>query len=415
MRHIISIMGLLIIGCGIISGAKAKAKKTPNAEEVLREAREAFYNYDFEEAADLYEQYESLKKKAKQPVDPEVEIWETELDVASNAFERVQKIIIVDSIKASLKNFESSYNLSSSTGEIGKASSLEAGSGIDSNEIGFMNESKDLIIYPRANEDGDLRLYEKNHLLNGEWMEVESLSGDFEKTGDFAFPFMSNDGQTLYFANNGEGSMGGYDIFIAQKDPISGDYRQPLNLGMPFNSPYDDLMMAIDEENGIGWWATNRNSDEGDVTIYVFLYEEVRRNYPSDTENLADLAMITNYKDSWVDKNGEPITPSMPAIKKVDKTKDKPQDFELQLGNGKTYHRFADFKNAKAVEMMKQYLNKKRELENKETTLEGLRKKYKASKTGGEKILQTEKEVDELRETVASMKSEVIRLEKSIK
>lgn len=416
MKKIYIAIILLIVGTGLSFGAKAKPKKTPSAEEILREAREAFFNYEFEDAADLYEEYQNLKRKAKQPVDEEIEIWEKELDVASNAFERVQKIIIVDSIRASQKDFVSSYKLGKATGDIGKASSLMRDSGIESDEIGFISENKDLIIYPQTNGEGDLRLFEKKLLLDGTWMEEEILTGDFEKTGDYAFPFMNADGQTIYFANNGEGSMGGYDIFVAQKDPISGEYRQPLNLGMPFNSPYDDLMFVIDEENGIGWWATNRNSEEDDIIIYVFLYEEVRRNYPYDTENLGDLAKITAYKDTWFGNNGEPITPSMPKINtKAAKEEISSKDFDLQLGNGKTYTRFSDFKNVKAVEMMKQYLNKKKELESKEKTLRTLRSNYKASKTGNDKILQLEEDVEELRGVVNSMKSEVLRLEKSIK
>ena len=416
MRKIFTLTVLLIAAFGLACGAKTKAKKVTNAEEVLRQGREAFYQYDFEKAADLYDEYRTLKNKAKQPLDEELEIWENELEVASNAFDRVQKIVIVDSLSVPLANFINSYNIAASAGKIGRFS-FQNHDSLESEGVGYTNEREDYIVYSKLNSDGELRLIEKNLLLDGEWEENEALDGNFDKTGDYSYPFLSADGQTLYFAHNGDGSMGGYDIFVAQKDAISGEYRQPLNLGMPFNSPYDDMMLAIDEENGLGWWATNRNSWEDKVTIYVFLYDEIRKNYPADTDNLADYAMLTSYKDTWKDDNGEDILPVMPSINKTlhagEETK---KDFELPLGNGKTYYRFKDFKNRKAADLMKQYLAKDKELQQKELLLSDLRKKFKSNRSLVEgKILQTEGEVDDMRGQVKAMKSEVLRLEKSVK
>ena len=419
LRRIILLSFSIIFLSGFISfpaSSKTSVKKTNNADEMMRKGREAFYNYDFETAADFYDDYRALKKKSKQPVGEEFEIWESELEVASNAFDRVRKIVIVDSISVPVEKFSSLYNLGSSAGRVAPANSLTPGADIDSREVGFINEGKDFIIYPKEDREGYLRLYEKTLLLDGKWNEKESLAGDFDKNGDYAYPFMSSDGQTLYFASNGEGSMGGYDLFVAQKDAITGEYLQPLNLGMPFNSPYDDIMLAIDEENGLGWWATDRNSEDGNLTVYVFLYDEIRKNYPADTENLIDLAMITSYKDTWRDDNNESFVPVMPSVNKTlhagEETK---KDFELPLGNGKTYYRFNDFKNRKAADMMKQYLAKNQELEKKEELLASLRKQYKSNTSVKGKIIQGEEEVEDMRAQIKAMKSEVLRLEKSVK
>ena len=289
----------LFLGLAVCYPMGAAKKKAPDPEEVLQQGREAFLNYDFDEAADLYDQYKALMTKAKQPFFEEFDIWESELDVASNAFERVQKIVIIDSISVKKGDFFKAYRLSPSTGEIGLAKNLSSISESGVRELAFLNERKDFLITAQPGSEGDLRLYEHYKLLDGSWESMESLSGTFEKSGDYGFPFMAADGQTLYFANNGEGSMGGYDIFVAQRDPLTGEYLQPLNLGMPFNSPYDDLMMVIDEERGLGWWATDRNSEDGKIDVYVYLIEDIRKNYPEDTENLTDYAKITNYKDTW--------------------------------------------------------------------------------------------------------------------
>lgn len=394
--------------------AKAKAKVSP--EEVFQKAREAFYNYEFEEAADLYDEYRTLQTKAKQPLAEELDELERQLEIASNAFDRVQKIVIVDSLSLPRSSFYNSYILSPSSGRIGLPNDLNV-SGIElDNELSFLNESGDFLIGVTTNEDGEMRLIESRLLLDGNRENVESLRGSFEKSGDYNYPFMSTDGQTLYFANNGEESMGGYDLFVAQKDPINGEYLQPLNLGMPFNSPFDDIMLAIDEENGIGWWATDRGRDDGNLTVYVYLIDDIRRNYPNSTENLAEYAKIIDYKATWTDSNMEPILPVMPSVTKtLHAGEEKDADFEFNLGNGKTYKYFSDFRNKKAAEMMKQYQKKAGELEKRESKLAELRMSYKKNKSLSGKILEEEENIEDLRSQVKSMKNEILRLEKSMR
>ena len=93
------------------------------------------------------------------------------------------------------------------------------------------------------------------------------------------------DGVTLYFANNGENSLGGYDIFMTRRSDGDGEgkeYFQPQNVGMPYNSPFNDFMMAIDEASGLGWWATDRNQIPGKVTVYVFIPSQMRVNVEPD-------------------------------------------------------------------------------------------------------------------------------------
>lgn len=307
---------LLAFACSLpLNAAKAKAKK-PDAAEILQKARQAFLNYEFEEAAELYEEYSEAKSKAKQPLDEEFEIWETRLNTASNAFDRVQKIVIVDSIPMPRASFFKALKLLPSAGSVNVASNLKIPDDLKSNELAFISEDKDYVVVPQPDSEGDLRLMESRKLLDGSWETSDFFQGDIDLVGDYAFPFMSGDGQTFYFANNGPDSMGGFDIFVAQKEPITGETRQPLNLGMPFNSPFDDFLMAVDEENGLGWWATDRNSPGGDVVVYVYLLDEIRKNYPSDTPDLADFAKITDYKATWTDAD-EPRVKE--AIKKLNR------------------------------------------------------------------------------------------------
>lgn len=262
-------------------------------------AKAAFYDYEFEEAADLLEEYQSMQAKAKKPLDENFDKLVEAVNIATNAFDRVQKIVVVDSIDMPRAAFFKAFRLADSAGRVNRVKDFSLPFGTDNEEVGFISEGKDFILTSETGQDGSLKLVEYQALLDGTWEKQDALRGDIEFDGDYAFPFLNGDGQTIYFANNGNQSIGGYDIFVAQKDPLTGEILQPLNVGMPFNSPYDDLMMVIDEETGVGWWATDRNDPGNHVTIYVYILDETRKNYPADTENLVELAKLKDYKATW--------------------------------------------------------------------------------------------------------------------
>ena len=98
----------------------------------------------------------------------------------------------------------------------------------------------------------------------------------FDTGGNDDFPFLLSDGTTLYFASDGEGSIGGYDIFVSRMNTEDGCFLRPDNLGMPFNSPANDYMMAINEVANLGWFASDRNQPQGKVCVYVFVPNDKR-------------------------------------------------------------------------------------------------------------------------------------------
>ena len=68
---------------------------------------------------------------------------------------------------------------------------------------------------------------------------------------------MAADGITIYFGSEGHEGLGGYDIFTSRFNSETADYLPPQNVGMPFNSPYNDYMMAFDELAGVGCFDRN--------------------------------------------------------------------------------------------------------------------------------------------------------------
>ncbi|MCK5825126.1 MAG: PD40 domain-containing protein [Ichthyobacteriaceae bacterium] len=79
------------------------------------------------------------------------------------------------------------------------------------------------------------------------------------------FPFFNNN--ELYFASYGHVGFGGSDIFVAKKD---GDaFLMAENVGKPINSERNDLgLIFIDDENIKGYFATNRHGTKGNDQVF---------------------------------------------------------------------------------------------------------------------------------------------------
>ena len=73
-----------------------------------------------------------------------------------------------------------------------------------------------------------------------DWGKATNLGRTVNSEYNEEAPYISMDGQTLYFSSYGHYNMGGYDIFYATLDD-KGKWTQPVNLGYPINTTDDDL------------------------------------------------------------------------------------------------------------------------------------------------------------------------------
>lgn len=391
------------------------AKSKGNAKASLALAKLAMMNYEFNKASNLYSQY--IKTGNKSDSEAASRLHKA-IGIAENALDRVQKIVIIDSISMPEEDFFAKYRLPVSAGRLLSTADLPFETSSEPGFMAYMNEGEDYLLWSETDENGKLKLKESHKLVGTGWQEPMGLPEEINIGEDFDFPFIMPDGITLYFAADGEESMGGYDIFKAHKDPTTGEYLQPLNIGMPFNSPADDFMLAVDEENGVGWWATRRNATLGKVNVYVYLLNELRQNHDPDSDDLIDYARIKNYRmgqeESQAD-NYKRILSSLPTPGK--KKKLKKEEFTLNMGKGKVYHYFSDFKNKKAAEKMDEYLGLESTLKTEKDKLKKLRESYAKKGTAATKdeILKLEMNIERLQQDSDKMRKEVYKLEKSIK
>ncbi len=230
---------------------------------------------------------------------------------------------------------------------------------------------------------------------------------------DSAFPFLMPDGVTLYFANNGGNSLGGYDIFMTRRsdDADGRSYMQPQNIGMPYNSPYDDYMLAIDENSGLGWWATDRNRIPDSLTVYVFVPAQMRVNVEVSDPNLARLARLSDIsltRHEGVDYDAM-LRQRLPKASPADT--EAGNVFSIDIA-GKVYTTLADFSNPDAKSAMAEYLAADAALRRLTSSLDGLRWKYAAGdRSVGHDIIEGEAEQVRLRKRMQTLRNSAVRME----
>ncbi len=410
---------ILIGDCYVALDSSAKAiaaykeaQKKGENEAWLSLARLALSEYRLEDAEGDIELYrKGLKKSRKQQVDNSLEI-ESLLTRTRNMLDRVEKVTVIDSVSVDKDDFLKYYRLGRDCGHLYLPQKIQKTFPVAEPSVVYVSPDGVEMIWAMDDTSMKTGLVSSSQLYGGEWETPVSLGEQLNEGGDANYPFMLNDGVTLYFANDGENSIGGYDIFISRRNS-DGVFFQPQNLGMPYNSPYNDYMLAIDEQNNIGWWASDRNRIPGKVTIYTFIPSEMRVNYDVDDPNLAALARISSYKDTWAD--GKDYTSLLKNINRSadkDYTEETAPEFMLSVPGYGVYTSYKQFRSTEAAKLMKEYVKKVDQYNTLTTTLGDYRRKYaEGNRQITYEIKRMENERNSLIDELKKLKNQIIKTE----
>jgi len=256
-----------------------------------------------------------------------------------------QKIMFIDSIVLPKKDFLKAYHLSSEAGRVAPYAFFFPKQ--KSKKLTFMNALNNYCIFGYPKQEGRVSLSYQECLQN-QWTKAEQVLGinDEQQFQQIGYPFMMPDGRTLYFAAQGEGSIGGYDIFMTTYDATEGRFLKPENIGMPFNSTANDYMYVIDEYNQLGFFATDRNQQEGKVCVYTFVPAEKYQTYDTNMYEfgqIAAYASISQISHTWNDK--KTLRAARKRLQQAKKSTAKSkQEFSFVINDHLTYHHLNDFK-----------------------------------------------------------------------
>jgi outer membrane protein OmpA-like peptidoglycan-associated protein len=130
---------------------------------------------------------------------------------------------------------------------------------------------------------GGIDLYvTKKDPKTGIWGTPQNLGPEINTPGDEKTPFIHSDSETLYFSSDGHFGFGGFDIFFVRKNE-KGEWMEPENIGSPINGQTDDTGFFVSTDTRTGYFFSF--ADEGKVRgrgvgrydLYGFeLYKEAR-------------------------------------------------------------------------------------------------------------------------------------------
>ncbi len=129
--------------------------------------------------------------------------------------------------------------------------------------------------------------------INGKkWGDIEPLSS-LNTPYDEVLPYFDPIGKDLYFASKGHKNMGGFDIFKSHYDEIRSSWSEPVNLGFPINSPYDDFLFIPRSDLGSVLLVTDRQGINDMLTVYRLNIQEPRKSLAN--ADLNELKRIGNF------------------------------------------------------------------------------------------------------------------------
>lgn len=424
-----------------------EAKDSGVADASLYLGRLAMLDYRFDEAQTLFGRYAEMQRKAKRPLDVDLAYDQADVAEGKRQFERMQDVVVIDAVQVPREDFFRHLRLPLSAGRVVASSEIPAGIGIgERGGTAFISESGELMMWSELNDStGMMQLVEATRLMDGSISAPHGAPDFLGQEGDVINPFLSADGTTLYYAANGENSVGGYDLFIATRDPQTGDYLQPVNAGIPFNSSADEYIMAIDEENGVGWWATDRHYlPDGKITLYVYVLPEERRLLQANDEEKRLRARLDDIRLTWTlpdsdseedddgteslddndsddDVRGLRMNPSEAAkhytalaagIRKIEPgQKPRRHDCVIPLPGGGYIYSADDVKSADQKKIIEEYIVAERQYRADKERLAEMRRDYarQTSRSASGEIARLENEVEHQRDSLTALLSAFYR------
>lgn len=401
MRNILLSVSLLLSSTTLLAQNEKNAPvlqlhTSDNIEMMIQNAR-------YTDAVTLLDKEIAQAKRKRKPV----ETFEEQKKRAEQGLmflKGTDKVLIIDSTVVDKATFLKAYKFDDELGTV----TLES----NGSTTRFTTQRGNKVFRSEKDNAGNLQLvsyYQENGFMSQRQV-LEGLSVD----GDKNYPFLMTDGITFYFSARSAEGLGNYDIYATRYDADTDKFYRAENMGFPYNSYANDYMMVIDEENRIGWFASDRYQPEGKVCIYTFIPNSSRHSYDyesTDPEEIIAAATLKSIKLTWNKQNAQERVVETERIARISSSKknNATVEFTFILNDNKTLNYFSQFTNTEARDRCHQWIVKQKELTDALNLVESLRTKYAAGdKSQKNKIL-------ELEATIVSLYDEIPALEKTIR
>jgi hypothetical protein len=125
---------------------------------------------------------------------------------------------------------------------------------------------------------GGADIYKTTRYGQGAWGKPENLGNTINTEGDEMYPFLEESKNILFFSSNGRFGVGGLDIFYSSMNGSA--FGHVFNAGYPLNTEFDDFAAIINGNKG--YFTSNRSGGSAGDDLYSFnLLKELYMDNPN--------------------------------------------------------------------------------------------------------------------------------------
>ena len=369
-------LGLLLLSPSLAEGREVKPKAPVASETLLREAREAYQGYRFASARTAIEKYITTQERRRQAIPESARQLQAMIARAERMYPRAESLQIVDSIVVAKQTW---------------LEHLEQAGGTIRPEEGHLGG--DSLMRQASYRDALGRNWIRSSSTGLEWLsavgdhwEKQALSTKALGEGtELAYPFLLEDGITLVYGRRTTQGLGGYDLYMTRLSGQGMSFLEPTLLGMPYNSPYNDYLLAYHESEDWGVLVSDRFCPADSVHLYRFIGKPsfLSGESQSEVDSLGEEAMQARaslrgllYKGSVVAKQ----------------TKGTSYEGEIYflLQGSRVYRHWSDFSSKEALEAYRVAETERKSVEERREHLRELRATWQSASEQERESLKTE-------------------------
>lgn len=156
----------------------------------------------------------------------------------------------------------------------------------------YVPDGKDVMYWSAEDKDGIRNIFHSEY-QDTVWSAPALLNEQMTSASDEIYPMLSPDGTKMYFSSAGLYGIGGYDIYVSELDPETGDWSVPVNMGFPYSSPADDFLFVSTDDGKYSVFASTRDCPKDSVWVYVLEYDDMPvRRAVTDPDELKTIALL---------------------------------------------------------------------------------------------------------------------------
>ncbi len=358
---------------------------------LIEQAQEAYQNYDFDKAQDRLGMYEKRLTHRRVSVEDSIHLLEQKIAQAQRLLSYFYRVRLVDSIQFSIQDIAEVFAERSTF--LSKTLRFD----VDSSQFNIRYNAPlaSFSLYAEKSDNWDLlRAESLLSSLSENEIARERLSENVNTAEDERNPFMLSTGDVLLFARKSDEGIGGYDLFYSRYNLENKSYYKAKILGMPFNSIYNDYLLAYDDEQDLSYLVSDRYCPQDSLVLYRFVglpkaisgktafENNIEQGEPSDTKGLFEPELDKSY-----------VLPQ--------KTRMKQGTINLALRDNIVIISWEDFQSSEASSYYQDFIALKKELKRKVRYQKELRKRYRDGVLLAEgELITLEQEIKQLNKDI---------------